>query len=231
MNRTNESAAIASSWIRNGAAMGLAATLIYYGMALMPLPERLAQLMALVFPGLLLCGHVGLYHWFARQRPSALGQAALIFGIGAPVLVSAMLCAQMSMVSYMQRYYHPLEEAARQAQVNIWRAADSIQLGLDVAWDMFILPTILMFAVLAWRHLPLGRLMGSLGVIIGAGGLVFNIWTFPTPPIDVGLVDVGPFAMGWYAVFFLIVLVNRQLRPGRIEEPRSASTGARLQAG
>lgn len=218
MTRTTTTSSIAASWIRTGALMGLAATLIYYGMAMLPLPDRLTQLFALIFPGLLLCGHVGLYYWFNRQQPSALGQAALIFGIAAPVLVSAMLCAQMSMVSYMERYYSPLEEAARQAQVNIWRAADSIQLGLDVAWDMFILPTILMFAVLAWRHLPLGRPVGSLGLVIGAGGLAFNIWTFPTPPIDVGLIDVGPFAMAWYALFFVIVFLNRQAVPAAIDE-------------
>lgn len=209
MQTRDNAASISDSWIRTGSIMGIAAVLFYYGAAALPLPDRLQQLLALIFPGLLLCGHVGLYHWFNRRQPSALAQGALIFGIAAPVLVSGMLCAQMSMASYMEKFYHPLDEAAKAAQVNIWRAADSIQLGLDVAWDMFILPTILMFAVLAWRHLPFGRIMGPVGIVIGLGGLVFNIWTFPTPPIDVGLIDVGPFAMVWYAVFFGIVFVNR----------------------
>lgn len=199
---------ISDSWIKNGTLMGLAATIVYYGAAVLPVPDRLSQLFALVFPGLLLCGHIGLYHYFRRRQESALNQAAVIFGIAAPVLVSAMLCAQMSMVEYMDRYFRPLEEAARAAQINIWRAADSIQLGLDVAWDMFILPTILMFAILAYRHLPFGKIFGSIGVFLGAMGLVFNIWTFPTPPINVGLVDVGPFAMAWYAAFFALVFFN-----------------------
>jgi hypothetical protein len=47
----------------------------------------------------------------------------VILGIGAPVLVSAMLTVQMSRVSYMERFYHPLDEAAKAAQINIWRAA------------------------------------------------------------------------------------------------------------
>jgi len=137
-----------------------------------------------------------------------------------------MICAQMSMVSYMSKYYHPLDEAPREAQINIWRAADSIQFGLDVAWDMFILPTILMFAVLAFRHLPFGKVMGSLGVVIGTGGLAFNIWTFPTPPIDVGLIDVGPFAMAWYAVFSFLVHWYRNRQPKVQCETRTLVTGA-----
>ena len=218
--------AAANTWIRNGALMGIAATLFYYGAALLPLPDRLQQLLALVFPGLLLCGHVGLYHWFSRQKTSALSQAALIFGICAPVLVSAMLCAQMSMASYMDRFYHPLEQAAREAQANIWRAADSIQLGIDVAWDMFILPTIIMFAILAYRHLPFGKIMGSLGMVFGVGGFIFNVWTFPTPPIDVGLIDVGPFAMAWYLVLFVIVYRHRDAQPRTQVEAQAVPSGA-----
>lgn len=200
---------ISDNWIRYGSIMGMVAVVFYYCMAVLPIPDRLQQLLALVFPGLLLCGHVGLYHWFRRKQETALGQAAVIFGIGAPVLVSAMLCAQMSMSDFMDRFYRPLDEATREAQINIWRATDSVQLGLDVAWDMFILPTILMFAILAFRFLPWGKIIGSIGVVIGVGGLVFNIWTFPTPPIEVGLIDVGPFAMVWYGIFFGIVFLNR----------------------
>ncbi len=80
---------------------------------------------------------------------------------------------------------------------------------MDVAWDMFILPAIVMFAVLAWRQLRFGKLMGGLGMVFGLGGLFLNIWTFPTPPINVGLPDVGPFAMVWYAVFFALVFTQR----------------------
>jgi len=210
MQDSNTQTSIANSWIKNGSLMGLAATMVFYGAAVIPMPERIGQLFALVFPGLLLCGHVGLFYYFQRKQPSALGQAAVIFGVAAPVLVSAMLCAQMSMVEYMGKYYHTLDETTRAAQINIWRAADSIQLGLDVAWDMFILPTIVMFAVLSWRHLPYGKLFGPVGVFLGVGGLAFNVWTFPTPPIEVGLVDVGPFAMAWYAILFIIVFVHRK---------------------
>jgi len=197
---------LARDWSRVGGWSGLAAVALFMGAAVLPLPDRLQTVLALAFPLFLLVAHVGLYHFLQRHRPSLRNQLAVIFGICAPVLVSAMLTVQMSMASYMQRYYHPLAEAAKQAQINIWRAVDSVQLGLDVAWDMFILPTIILFSLSVMRHPAFGRVFGLVGLVLGVGGLFLNIWTFPTPPINVGLPDVGPFAMAWYGILFILMI-------------------------
>ncbi len=106
-----------------------------------------------------------------KHRPSITNQLGLIFGICAPVLVSAMLTVQMSLVSYMGKYYTPLEQAVRESQINIWRAVDSVQLGLDVAWDMFILPTVILFSIGIMRHPAFGKIFGGIGVVFGIVGL------------------------------------------------------------
>lgn len=196
----------ARDWMRIGAWSGLIAAVTFMGAAIIPLPERVALVLALVFPLFLLVGHVGLYQFLSRERASMWNQLAVILGIGAPVLVSAMLTVQQSMVSYMQRYYHPLDEITRQAQINIWRAVDSVQLGLDVAWDMFILPTIILFSLGVMRDAAFPRWFGFIGLVLGIGGAFLNIFTFPTPPIDVGLPDVGPFAMIWYGILFVLTI-------------------------
>jgi hypothetical protein len=196
----------ARDWMRVGAWSGLIAVITYMGAAILPLPDRLATLLALVFPLFLLVGHVGLYQFLSRDRASMWNQLAVILGIGAPVLVSAMLTVQQSMVAYMQRYYYPLDELTRQAQINIWRAVDSVQLGLDVAWDMFILPTIILFSLGVMRDPAFPRWFGFIGLMLGIGGAVLNLYTFPTPPINVGLPDVGPFAMTWYAILFVVTI-------------------------
>jgi len=198
--------AVADDWIRYGGWSGLTFSVLFMSVALIPMPDRLSTVIALVFPLFLLVGHVGLYHFLTRHRPAFTTQLAVILGIGAPVLVSAMLTVQMSLVSYMERFYHPLDEAAKAAQINIWRAVDSVQLGLDVAWDMFILPTILLFSLGLMRHPAFGRVFGGIGLVLGAGGLALNIWTFPTPPINVGLPDVGPFAVTWYGILFILMI-------------------------
>jgi hypothetical protein len=196
----------ARDWMRIGAWSGLIAALLFMGGALIPMPDRLAIVMILVFPLPLLVAHVGLYRFLSRERASMWNQLAVILGICAPVLVSAMLTVQQSMIAYMQRYYHPLDEATRQAQINIWRAVDSVQLGLDVAWDMFILPAMILFSLGVMRDTAFPRWFGFTGLVLGVGGLFLNIWTFPTPPINVGLPDVGPFAMTWYAILFVLLI-------------------------
>jgi hypothetical protein len=160
----------------------------------------------LIFPVLLVVGHVGLYHFLSKHRQSFANQAAVIFGICAPVLVSAMLSVQMSLVAYMDKYYRPLEEAAKESQINIWRAVDSVQLGLDVAWDMFILPTVILFSIGIMKHPAFGKIMGIIGLVFGSVGLVLNIYTFPIPPIDTGYMDVGPFVVFWYLVLFGLMI-------------------------
>lgn len=197
---------VADDWIRYGAWCGLIFSVVFMSMALLPLPDRLSTVLALVMPLFLLVGHVGLYHFLSRHRQAFTTQLAVILGIGAPVLVSAMLTVQMSLVSYMGRYYTPLDEATKAAQINIWRAVDSVQLGLDVAWDMFILPTIILFSLGLMKHPAFGRVFGGIGLFLGIGGLILNIWTFPTPPINVGLPDVGPFAITWYGVLFILMI-------------------------
>ena len=56
------------------------------------------------------------------------------------------------------------------------------------------------------KHPAFGRVFGGIGLILGAGGLALNIWTFPTPPINVGLPDVGPFAVTWYGILFILMI-------------------------
>jgi len=197
---------IADDWIRYGGYSGLLFALLFLGIAILPTPRRLETVVALVMPLFLLVGHVGLYHFLSRHRASMSNQLAVIFGICAPVLVSAMLTVQMSLVSYMGKYYHPLEQAAKEAQINIWRAVDSVQLGLDVAWDMFILPTVILFSIAIMKHPAFGRIFGGIGLVLGVVGLVLNIGTFPTPPINVGLPDVGPFVVSWYAILFTLLI-------------------------
>jgi hypothetical protein len=169
------------------------------GSALLPLPDSISTVAALFLPLFLIIGHVGLYKFIDRREVSFTNQLAVIFGICAPVLVAAMLTVQMSLVAYMEKYYHPLEQAAREAQINIWRAVDSVQLGLDVAWDMFILPTIMLFSICIMRHPAFGKIFGGIGFVLGLGGLVLNVATFPIPPINDGI------------LFVLMIRANRKV--------------------
>jgi hypothetical protein len=203
---TGKQPQISNDWIKYGSYSGLLFAIMFLSIALVPLHIRLETVLALIMPLFLLVGHVGLYHFLSKHQPSMTNQMAVIFGICAPVLVTAMLSVQMSMVSYMGKYYHPLEQAMKESQINIWRGLDSVQLGLDVAWDMFILPTIILFSFGIMKHPAFGKVFGSVSLFLGLAGLFLNIFTFPTPPIDVGLPDVGPFVVFWYLIMFSLMI-------------------------
>jgi hypothetical protein len=205
-DKTANETRVVDDWIKYGGYSGVIFAILFMGSAVLPLPDQVSTVAALVLPLFLVVAHVGLYQFLSRRKLSFTNQVAVIFGICAPVLVSAMLTVQMSMVSYMGKYYSPLEKAAKEGQINIWRAVDSVQLGLDVAWDMFILPTVILFSIGAMKHPAFGKVFGAIGLLLGSVGLVLNIGTFPTPPINVGLPDVGPFVVTWYAILFVLMI-------------------------
>jgi hypothetical protein len=77
---------------------------------------------------------------------------------------------------------------------------------------MFILPTIMLFSLCIMRHPAFGKIFGGIGFVLGLGGLVLNVATFPIPPINVGLPDVGPFAVTWYGILFVLMIrANRKI--------------------
>ena len=52
--------------------------------------------------------------------------------------------------------------------------------------------------------------MDVAGTIDGLLLLVFNVWTFPVPPAEVGSIDFGPFVRLWYRVVTVFLLRGRR---------------------
>ena len=71
-------------------------------------------------------------------------------------------------------------------------AFTAIWLGLDVAWDLYGGLGSLLFGLCMLRDPRFGRWFGIPGLIAAALLLALNIATFPTPPANAGLVDIGP---------------------------------------
>jgi hypothetical protein len=71
-------------------------------------------------------------------------------------------------------------------------------LGLDVAWDAFIGFGTICFSIAMLRHPFFGRAFSFLGILTGGGLLALHLYTFPTPPQNAHLVDLGPALGLWY---------------------------------
>ena len=93
----------------------------------------------------------------------------------------------------------PLKEA--------FSLVNHVQLGADVAFDIFYSIGVVFISSALVRGSGLERLIGTYGLVVGAGLLAFNIWYFPKPPAAMGSIDLGPATIVWWVA--LIVLVGQ----------------------
>lgn len=217
----NRDVATSLAWIRTGGVCGLLGIASYLAAAFAPLPEVAAYAAAFAFGPLLGIGLVGARHLLALERPGPLVDIAALFGAAAGFTVLAMLTVQQaifgrSAAAIAAAGETPDAQALRQVRTGL----DSVHLGLDVAWDVLIGTSVLLFGLAMLRQPSFGRLLGGLGVTLGALLLGFNLWYFPTPPADAGAIDWGPFVALWLLAAFV-----QQLRALRRARARLAESG------
>jgi len=155
---------------------------------------------AAVGPGISL-GFVGLYHFIKRQRNSVMLQAATLFGLIAGVVINAMLVVQAALAL-------GFEQGVKDSLGPAWDAVWMVQSALDVSWDIYFTLATILLELAMWRHPRLGRVYGAITVLIGSFLLAFSVATFPSPPANVGLVDLGPVSGAWFAVLSVRALTS-----------------------
>ena len=205
------------TWIRIGIYAGLAVSVIYPLMIFAALPKKIVIICASLFGPLLMLASLGLYYFLKAHRQTVTGQLAVLSNIIASVLVSLMLIVQLSVNLSMDGLMDSAGEAVSDAAKKwIWQVVDKVQLGMDVSWDVFIAIGTILFGVTMMRHPRFGKIFGLLGFLIGHFLLIFNLSTFPAPPGDAGLIDLGPVLGLWYLAATVLIIrslkwVDRQL--------------------
>lgn len=170
---------------RLGIAGGFIACLAYPLASFVPLPVRATAAIAACFGPALVVACFGLKALLdAEKRTSA---SALGFALNAlaGALFSAMAMVQVAIGSLVK-------------DRTIFVAMNGIWLGLDKAFDIYIGLGTIFFAFAMLRHPRFGRVFAILGLAIGAGLIVLNFYTFPTPPANAGFIDPGPAIGLWY---------------------------------
>jgi hypothetical protein len=187
------------TWIRVGIYAGLGVSVIYPLMIFVPLPNKIIVIFASLFGPLLMLASLGLYYFLKAHRETVTGQLAIMSNIIASVLVTLMLIVQLSVNLSVDKLIASVgSDISEQIMKWIWRVVDKMQLGMDVSWDIYISIGTILFGVTMMKHPRFGKIFGLLGFLIGHFLLVFNIATFPTPPGDAGLIDLGPLLGLWY---------------------------------
>ena len=175
-------------WIRLAVAAGFATCLIYPSLLLAPLPAWVTVTFAAGIGPLLGMASIGLYRLLRLHRRSLAAELGVVCNVLAGCLFSTMLLVQLA-----ARQRASTDPALLDQVIGVW-------LGLDVAWDVYIGLGTALLAVAMWSHPRFGRAFSLSGQLIAVALVVLNLSTFPEPPAESGLVDVGPLFGVWYLV-------------------------------
>ena len=201
----------AKTWIRNGIICGILVSFVYPALIFVPMPFTLSVFLICLFGPLLSLASVGLYVFLRLHRKTISASIGIVSNIIAGVLITAMLLVQQAI-----RYSKP--DSIENALNWTWRSINQVHLGLDVSWDVYIFIGTLCFAISMFKHPKLGKLFSLSGVLISVTMIVFNILTFPVPPGDAGLFDLGPLVGLWYLIVTIKILLYYKWIDNRLNE-------------
>ena len=179
--------------IRAGVAAGFATCVVYPLLIFAPLPDVLTVTLASLMGPLLGISSWGLREFITLHRRSVLADLGAASNALAGALLTAMLLVQIA-------------AGMRAGGERVPRELVSVWLGLDVAWDAYVGLGTLFLGIAMLKHPRLGTIIGSLGIAMATLLLALNFWTFPEPPGEAGLIDVGPFVALWYLAVTVMVL-------------------------
>ncbi len=201
----NDNISLDVSLVKAGAIAGLTACLTYLLRHIVPLPSTIKMLFFFALGPLAIIAFIGLNRLIKTHRNTAALHIATLFGIIAGAFHTLMAIVQYSNVKFIREYIRQANDPAiKEEYERILQGVFTVQLGIDVSWDIFITLATVLFGVTMLKHPRFGKVLGGLGIILGLATLVLNLYTFPVPPHEAGLIDLGP-AVGFW---FLIVVIQ-----------------------
>ena len=208
-------------WIRVGAFAGLAASLAYPTLLLAPMPLALTATVACIFGVSLGLAAGGTYHFVGLHRRSV----SLQIGVGAlavaGVIVICMILIQLAVNSTMRTIVMETQDVDMSGVASLmWKGIDAVQLAVDVVWDVFLCVGTLLIAWNFRFHPRYGILYAWPGILIAFFLLAFNLITFPEPPAEAGIIDLGPVVGMWWFIVTLRLLASFKWADAVLEERR-----------
>src|SRR5512132_2485711 len=185
------------------------------------LPFLPTLLLVCAFGPMLAIGSAGLWELLRLPRRAATLDIGLVATLAAGVAVTLMLLAQLGLKAWFDT---GLGGSAQQVSPEVaqaaFQASNGLQLGLDVAWDLFLA---IGTAMLAWnlgRHPRFGWAYAATGLLLAVALVGLNLAAFPENPGRAGWIDVGPLVGGGY----LWVTLRMAASLGWARDHRRAST-------
>jgi hypothetical protein len=193
--------ALLVEWTRVGAVCGFVACVSYAVAVAAPVNSAVALVVACVFGPALAGASMGLYHVLRAHRRTVSLDLGLMANVAAGITVTLMDLSPLGLKRWFEvKFGTGSTDSSERALHAAFEAANGIQLGLDVAWDVFLALGTVLLAANMWRHPRFGRLLTISGSVIAVALVVANLATFPEPPGDAGSIDLGPVIGLWYLI-------------------------------
>lgn len=189
-------------------ALGIAATAVFLTKTFAPLPFKAHLLLCMAFGPLIVAGAPGMARYLKGTGESLLIDTAARFSVVAGAFHLAMTCVQTTTRIMMLERIAAADDAAKTALRQILNGVFTVQLGLCFCWDLFIALATLLFSVAMLRRGKGLAALGVLGLLIGLTFLGMKLWTYPIPPGEAGLFDLGPGMGMWYLLFSIVIVVT-----------------------
>jgi len=199
-----------------GGLSGIVGTLCYVVTAVVPFGRTLTYVLAMTWPVFSVIFVFSLSQYVAIKRQSSANQLALLFAALAFTMVAAMISIQLGVRTGIDEFIAGSPEQ-KEILTLTKRSTRLVDMGLDVAWDLFIGTALVFLGFAIAKHEHFGFRWAIPAALLGLLLIIFNVKTFPWPPADEGLFDVGP-AIG----LFIIALSIRLLQLG-LQMKRGAS--------
>ncbi len=180
-------------WISGGIS-GVSSVVCYVLAIMLPWPEtQLGTVAALAvvsaWPILSIVYVYGLYDFVAAGRESTANRLSFVFAVAGFATVLAMIIVQLAVGAGVGEITAGLDEQTARAMRGGLRLIDH---GLDVAWDFLIGIALIFSGVAIRRRDGLGLGWAVVSGVLGVALIALNAATFPQPPADAGLFDIGP---------------------------------------
>lgn len=139
-----------------------------------------------------------------------------IFLVIAFALLTTMLVVQQAGFSFYDLNKEHITNAKE-----IFNIINSVQLGMDISFDIFYCLGILFFSLSFLKLKKMGLVIGIVGLTTSIGLLTFNMIAFPHGPKYSGLIDLGPFTIIWWVL--IVRYVNKIPSKTQLPNDKSAT--------
>lgn len=202
------------------AALGLIIILFYLTTALrlVDYPDQLFRILLLAISPVAIFGVLSIHSQLASSRNNLSLQLGKVFGISAFVVFEIVMCVQMgTRIFYQERLLtSAVDEPSKQLAHLVYQGVNSVQFTMDIAFDVFYCLLIMIFSYHMLHEHRFGKAVGGFGIFAGMGLLLLNMWSFPYPPAESGLIDFGPLTGIWWVWVIVLILRNNKIQRNEV---------------